>query len=397
MLNPTLPKPRLSRLRQFVYQLRNEGNTPGRHAVAVGVGVFIGCTPFYGFHLPLSYVTALMLGVSRLTVYLAANISNPFVLPLLVLSEVQVGALLMRGHLHALTMQAVRATDPWSFGLDLVVGAAVVGTVLGGTAAVLTYTALRGSLRAGPFNDVVLAAADHYLASSITAWEFARAKLRSDPVYRDALLGGVLPSGGVLVDVGCGQGLMLTLLIEAARRDRAGTWPVDQPAPPVFSQLIGLEPRPRVAHLAREATAGAALVVEGDARTFAYPPCDAMLFLDVLQMMPPSDQESVLGHARRQLAPGGVILVREADASAGRRFLMVRVGNRLKALVTGAWRQPLCYRRSDEWLAVFNRLGFEAVPCRSGAPGRFGNVLFRLTPVRGCPRLRDDGRIGPTE
>ena len=379
MLNSTLSKPGLSRLRQFVYQLRNEGHTPGRHAVAVGVGVFIGCTPFYGFHLPLSYAVALMLGVSRLTVYLAANISNPFVLPLLVFAEVQVGALLVRGHLHALTVQAIRSTDPWSFGLDLVVGAAVVGTVLGGLAGALTYTALRGSRRPGPFDDLVVAAADRYLAASITGWEFARAKLRSDPVYRQALLGGVLPTGGVLVDVGCGQGLMLTLLLEAARRVGAGTWPADQPVPPVFSQLIGLEPRPGVARLAREATAGDALIVEGDARTFAYPPCAAMLFLDVLQMMPRADQESVLGQARTQLAPGGVILVREADASAGRRFLLVRVGNRFKALVTGAWRQPLCYRRGEEWLAVFHRLGFDAEQCRTGAPGRFGNALFRLT------------------
>ena len=379
MLKSTLPAPGLSRLRQFVYQLRNEGNTPGRHSVAVGVGVFIGCTPFYGFHLPLSYAVALMLGVSRLTVYLAANISNPFVLPLLVLAEVQVGALLMRGHLHALTVQSIRHSDPWSFGLDLLLGAAVVGAVLGGAAAAVTYAALRGRRRSEPFGEVVVAAADHYLATSITGWEFARAKLRSDPVYRHVLLGGVLPSGGVLVDVGCGQGLMLTLLIEAARRARAGSWPADQPALPVFSQLIGLEPRPGVAHLARAATDGDALIVEGDARTFAYPPCAAMLFLDVLQMMPPADQESVLGHARRQLAPGGVILVREADASAGRRFLLVRVGNRLKALVTGAWRQPLCYRRRDEWIAVFHRLGFDAEQCRTDAPGRFGNVLFRLT------------------
>ena len=105
-----------------------------------------------------------------------------------------------------------------------------------------------------------------------------------------------------------------------------------------------------------------------------------MLFLDVLQMMPPADQESVLGQARRQLAPGGVVLVREADASAGRRFLLVRVGNRLKALVTGAWRQPLCYRRADEWLArVPPRRLRRRARATATTPGRFGNVLFRLT------------------
>ncbi|MEP7116122.1 MAG: DUF2062 domain-containing protein, partial [Acidobacteriota bacterium] len=298
MLKPPVPKPGLSRLRRFVYELRNEADTPGRHAVAVGAGVFIGCTPLYGFHLPLSYAIALLLGVSRLTVYLAANISNPVMLPVLVLAEVQVGALLRRGHLHALTLSAIRSLDPWSFGLDLVAGALVVGTVLGGALGAVTYLTLRGHRRPGLFEEIVAAAAGGYLATSITGWEFARAKLRSDPVYRHALLGGVLPSGGVLVDIGCGQGLMLTLLIEAARRQRAGTWPAGVPAPPVFSELIGLEPRPGVAHLARTATDGEAQIVEGDARSFVYPPCAAMLFLDVLQMMRPADQEAVLGHAR---------------------------------------------------------------------------------------------------
>ena len=316
--------------------------------------------------------------MNRLTVYLAANISNPFVLPFLVLAEVQVGALLVRGQMHALTVQAIRSTEPWSFGLDLLVGAAAVGAVLGGLAGGVTYAALR-TRRRDSFDELVGAAADRYLATSLIGWEFGRAKLRSDPVYRHALLGGVLPAGGVLVDVGCGQGLMLALLIEAAGRVAGGTWPAGQPVPPVFSELIGLEPRAGVAALARDATAGAAHIVAGDARTFAFPPCGAMLFLDVLQMLPRADQESVLGHARTQLAPGGVILVREADASAGRRFLLVRVGNRLKALVTGAWRQSLCYRRRDEWLALFQRLGFDAVTCRTDAPGHFGNVLFRLT------------------
>lgn len=341
--------------------------------------MFIGCTPFYGLHLPLSYATALLFGVSRLTVYIAANISNPFVLPFLVLAEVQAGALISRGHVHSLDVQALRGTDPWRFGSDLLIGAVVVGAVLGGAAAALAYTSSRARRRPDPFDELAMAAADGYLATTITGWEFGRAKLRADPVYRRVLLGGVLPGGSVLVDVGCGQGLMLALLIEAERRQRAGDWPAGLPAPPVFGQLVGLEPRPRVAHLAREATAGHAEIVEGDARTFAYPPCAALLFLDVLQMMPPGDQESVLATARRQLAPGGVILVREADGSAGRRFTLVRVGNRLKALASGSWRQTLSYRRCDEWLALFQRLGFTAEVCHEDAPGPFGNVLFRVT------------------
>lgn len=371
--------PALSRMRLFVRELRSEANTPGRHSVAVGVGVFVGCTPFYGFHLALSYAVAKLLRVSRLTVYLAANISNPFVLPALVLAEVQVGALLLRGEYRALSVQAMRATDPWSFGLDVLAGAVVVGATLGGVAAGVTYAALRGRGRSGLFEKVAERAADRYCAASITGWEFARGKLLNDPVYRHLLVGGVLPGGGVLVDVGCGQGLMLAVLLEAADQVRRGEWPDGVAPPPVFDRLIGLEPRANVARLAREATAGAATIVEGDARAYAAPPCAAMLFLDVLQMMPAADQEAVLGDARTRLAPGGVVLIREADASAGRRFLLVRIGNRLKALVTGAWRQSLCYRRADDWVLLFRRLGFDAVPCPIDDPGQFGNVLFRLT------------------
>lgn len=378
-LNATRPKPGLSRLRQFLYDLRTEANTPGRHAVAVGIGVFIGCTPFWGFHLPASYLFGRLLGVSRLTVYLAANISNPLLLPLLLFAEVQIGAWLLRGQLHAVGLTAMRATDPWAFGVDLLVGAAVVGAVLGLAGMGLTYAALLRRRRPGFFEALVFAAADPYLASSIMGWEFGRAKLRNDPVYRQLLLGGVLPSGGVLTDVGCGQGLMLALLIEARRQRDRGAWPPDLPAPPVYSELVGLEPRSGVAQLAREATGGGARIVEGDARHFDYPVSRAMLFLDVLQMMPPTDQEAVLTHARRHLAPGGAILVREADASAGRGFLLVRFGNRSKALLTGGWRQPLCYRRADEWLALFGRLGFVAERCHDGRSGPFGNVLFRLT------------------
>lgn len=379
MLKVTRPRPGLSRLRQFHHDLRTEGNSPARHAVAVGVGVFIGCTPFYGFHLALSYAVARLLRVSRVTVYLAANISNPFLLPLLVLAEVQVGAWLLRGRTHVLSVATIGTLDPWSFGRDLVVGAAVVGAVLGAMAMTLTYTALRRRRRPDAFGALTEAVADRYIAASVTGWEFARGKLRGDPVYRDALLGGVLPAGDTLVDFGCGQGLMLALLLEAEAAREGGRWPATFPPPPSFRRLIGVEPRPNVVRLARRATGDRADIQAIDGRIFVFPPSSAVLFFDVLQMMPHADQEQLLRRAAASLHPGGVLLVREADAAAGQRFVRVRIGNRLKALVTGAWRQPLCYRRADDWLALFARLGLAAERVTSSARGHFGNVLFRVT------------------
>jgi hypothetical protein len=98
------------------------------------------------------------------------------------------------------------------------------GGLIGG---VVTYAALGRRYRDPSFTRLTAAAADRYLGTSLTAWEFARAKLRGDPVYRAVLASGWLPVSGVLVDVGCGPGLLLALLAQATEDSQEGHWPPD--------------------------------------------------------------------------------------------------------------------------------------------------------------------------
>jgi uncharacterized protein (DUF2062 family)/2-polyprenyl-3-methyl-5-hydroxy-6-metoxy-1,4-benzoquinol methylase len=374
---------RAARLRRFVRDLRTEGGGPGRDAVAVAVGVFIGSLPFYGLHLLICVAAGALLRLNRLKVYVAANISNPFMAPLLILCEVQTGALARRGELRSLTLDAVRQLDPWSFGADLLVGSVIVGGVLGLALGSTTWLLTRDGPDDPLFSALVRRAADRYVAASIVAWEFARGKLRADPIYRTVLTGSVLHAaagrGSTLVDVGCGSGLMLALLAEAAAYWRAGGWPGDRAAPPVFEQLIGIELRPRVAQLARTALGDRATIVEEDARRSAPVRCDAILFFDLLHMLPRPDQERLLRTLGELLTPNGVILVREADAAAGWRFRAVSVGNRFKALAFGHWRQTFHFRTSAEWAALFEHLGFDVSRRDTGDGTPFANVLFVLT------------------
>ena len=74
-------------------------------------------------------------------------------------------------------------------------------------------------------------------------------------------------------------------------------------------------------------------------RAIPLAPAHAILLFDVLQLMPPADQETLLANMAARLDRDGVVLVREADASAGWRFAAVRFGNRLKLAMTGTWRQ----------------------------------------------------------
>jgi SAM-dependent methyltransferase len=365
-------------VRRLFYGLRTEGEGAGREATAIGVGVFIGCLPFYGFHLLLCWIAGRLFGLNRLKVYLAANISNPLIAPTLVFTELQAGAWLRRGTFHALTLQTAKTTDLSVFGLDVLTGGLALGATLGAAAGLVTYFSMQGTAN-DAFLDLVRHASDRYITASITAWEFARGKLRGDPLYRETVCGALLPSGGTLVDIGCGGGLTLALLAEARTRYREGRWPAACIPPPRFDRMIGIETRSRPAAVARQVLGSEASIVHGDARTTDVAPCRAVLLFDVLHMLRAPEQETLLATVSAALEPGGVMLIREADASGGWRFAAVRLGNRMKALAFGHWRQPFYFRTPDQWLACFSSHGLagEVRPMSAGTP--FANVLFRVT------------------
>jgi SAM-dependent methyltransferase len=365
-------------LRRLFQGLRTEGAGAGRETAAVALGVFIGCLPLYGLHLAICWIVGFVLGLNRLKMYFAANVSNPFVAPWLVFAEVQVGAWVRRGSFHPVTREYIASTGLTVFGVDALVGSLFVGPVLGLLAAWGTYSLVRASGEDRPFADLVRRASDRYVGTSITAWEFARGKLRMDPIYRSTLSPDVLPSGGTLLDVGCGQGLALALLVEARNAVEHGAWPAQWPLPPRFDRLVGIEIRKKMTKLARAALKGDADIIDADVRALPLAPARAVLLFDVLQLLPPEDQESLLANLAARLDAGGAMIVREADASAGWRFTAVRLGNRFKLLVSGHWRQPFHPRTEAGWRALFARSGF-AIESKPMGKAPFANVMFRLT------------------
>ena len=365
--------------RRIIYTMRSEGAGAARESAAIGLGAFIGCLPIFGLHLAVCIALGWLLRLNRLKMYLAANISNPLVAPFLLFTELQVGSFLRRGVFHPISLEAVRTTDVRTFGADLVIGSLVLGAVLGVLLATLTYFSIRASGTDPAFFDLVRAASDRYLTVSITAWEFARGKLRGDPLYQAVVCGRLLPGGDTLLDVGCGSGLMLALLAEARARVRSATWVSSLPAPPLFRHMIGLDIRPRVVQVARAALKSDAEILEANALDLTPSTYDAVLICDMLHMITFDQQERVVAAARQSLKEGGVLLVREADAAAGWRFRVVLVGNRLKALALRRWRQRFYFRTLTEWRAFFSRHGLEVTSVPNGDGTPFASVLFRLT------------------
>jgi 2-polyprenyl-3-methyl-5-hydroxy-6-metoxy-1,4-benzoquinol methylase len=59
---------------------------------------------------------------------------------------------------------------------------------------------------------LVEAASAPYRAADRFAWRFARRKLGGDPVFRHVLERGLIKPDSRLLDIGCGQGLLASLL-----------------------------------------------------------------------------------------------------------------------------------------------------------------------------------------
>lgn len=228
-----------------------------------------------------------------------------------------------------------------------------------------------------PAHSALLAdAARPYIAAGASNRHFARGKLRFDPVFLGLLRLGVLPGRGTLLDLGCGRGLLLSLLAAAHERFRRGQWPTDLPPPPLGLSLAGIELNPGHVETARRALGQRAHVARGDVRGGGFPSCAAAVVIDVLLYLGRHDQERVLREAAAALEPRGVLLLREADAAAGPAFHATRWSERALEIARGRPASRLCYRTAAEWKALLTSLGFSVgvEPMSAGTP--FANVLF---------------------
>lgn len=109
-------------------------------SLAVGIGVFIGCTPFFGFHTLIVAAAALGLRLNVVAAWLGSQISLPPFVPLLVLASVFIGKNILG---IPETGGIVAHFNQW------IVGSFVLGAILGLAAGFATYAAMVLSKRQG--------------------------------------------------------------------------------------------------------------------------------------------------------------------------------------------------------------------------------------------------------
>jgi len=211
------------------------------------------------------------------------------------------------------------------------------------------------------------------------AFFHAWGKLGGDPIFRELLRRGLLPSGGRLLDLGCGQGCLFAWLLAAQRLSELGQWPPDWAPAPRFQGLLGVELMPRDVERAVAAFGDhhpLVQVAQGDMTQVNVDPVDTVTILDALHYVDRAAQERLLRRIRAALPPGGLFLTRVGDAAAGWPFLVSNWVDRAVTLARSR-RAPRLYCRSlADWQALLSELGFEVEtePMSEGKP--FANVML---------------------
>lgn len=229
---------------------------------------------------------------------------------------------------------------------------------------------------AEPVAALLAAAVRRYAPAGRFAAGFARGKLRYDPVFVALLHRGLIPDGVRLLDLGCGQGVLLALLVAAREQYHAGRWPADWPAPPVRFSLHGIECRPGAVRRARLALGPEADIEEADLRIARLAPCDVIALLDVVHYLDEGAQDRLLTATADALTHGGLLLMRVGDLAAGLPTLLTKVVDQLVTLWRSGRFHRFHLRTIPQWVTALEQLGFEvsAESQSSGTP--FANVLL---------------------
>jgi len=223
------------------------------------------------------------------------------------------------------------------------------------------------------------AASARYRAGGPFTYHFARGKLQRDPVFRALLASAAIAAGARVLDIGCGQALLASLLAACEAQAAADRWPVLWRAAPVGTRYTGIELMPRDIARAEQALSSLPTpprLVCGDMRTTPFEACDVVVILDVLHYVDIAAQDDVLRRVRDALAPRGRLLLRVADSSQRLRFVISRWTDHVVTLARGHRVAPTWWRALHDWQAALQGLGFavRAVPMSQGTP--FANVLL---------------------
>lgn len=325
----------LNWIKKLYHHLITEHCEAWKLGVAVGLGILVGTTPFYGFHLWICIFLALIFRLNKLTLYLAANISNPIIAPFLIFSSVQLGNYLLFYKWLGFNYEDFKRFPieyivdhffiPW------LVGGLIIGIVLGISGGTLVYLILRmrekdptyeqvkvenHGIEDRKLKEIVRNIERSYLKYGRFHYYYLKSKLKLDPVYFKVLK--YVPERGVVVDLGCGRGVLAIMLkiLKPNLKVIAVDWDKEK---------VELGKR-----VAKDLGLKEVDFLEMDVINYkANCKVDLILMIDLLHYFPYELQTKMLNCWLDCLAEGGKIIIREFELKKGVRSKLTYWGEKI--------------------------------------------------------------------
>lgn len=165
-----------------------------------------------------------------------------------------------------------------------------------------------------------------------------------------------LPTQGNILDLGCGHGLLSLAM------------GMSEPARTIHA----IDHEQSRVTIAQKAASGLANITFQTGSLLDTSAADqwrgavaGIVIIDAIHYLPPAEQEVFLVNARKALIPGGVLLIRDVDAGAGKTFFINRLYEKTMTGLGFTMAKDLNFRSQAEWLDLLGKTGFDCTtePC----------------------------------
>lgn len=151
-----------------------------------------------------------------------------------------------------------------------------------------------------------------------------------------------LPGDGLIIDVGCGYGVLANFLS------------MSLPG----AHIVGIDMNSKRISVAKQTIGkrGNIEFLECDASKFTWPACSAIIMTDFLHHVSPYNQKLILERATQNMARGGVLLISEVDPAAKPiyRYWNSFLSDRILYPLSKSY-----FKTSEYWHDILNSLNFK--------------------------------------
>ncbi len=167
-----------------------------------------------------------------------------------------------------------------------------------------------------------------------------------------------LPTHGLIVDLGCGYGIISNLIVDSSSQRK----------------VIAVDLSSHRVDVAKLCHNENITFINSDIRKFDIPDCDSILMIDILCMIPFSDQLEILSNCYERLNKNGIMIIKDTSKSPRWKYIYTRFEESIKSFLgiygRDVGKNAMSCWDSHEMVTFLEKLGFrvQIIPLKTILP-----------------------------